>query len=152
VPDTITITDDRTGKTVTVPIVDGIIPSSAFRDLDKDLFVYDPAFLSSSRRADDGMIPSMIGTVTVFPVRSSVIVMVSGTCFPLIHVVKGASSPRRRVPRTAQQSSGERPRPDGQHGSFPCLRGWSTSRLSWSSSSAAPTAARVSAGSMTASM
>ena len=47
-PDTITITDDRTGKTVTVPIIDGIIPSSAFRDLDKDLFVYDPAFLSTA--------------------------------------------------------------------------------------------------------
>ena len=39
VPDTITITDDRTGKTVTVPIIDGIIPSSAFRELDRNLFV-----------------------------------------------------------------------------------------------------------------
>jgi citrate synthase len=48
VPDTITITDDRTGKTVTVPIIDGIIPSSAFRELDKNLFVYDPAFLSTA--------------------------------------------------------------------------------------------------------
>jgi citrate synthase len=48
VPDTITITDDRTGKTVTVPITDGIFPSSAFRDLDKNLFVYDPAFLSTA--------------------------------------------------------------------------------------------------------
>jgi citrate synthase len=48
VPDTITITDDRTGKTVTVPITDGIFPSSALRDLDKNLFVYDPAFLSTA--------------------------------------------------------------------------------------------------------
>jgi citrate synthase len=48
VPDTITITDDRSGKTVTVPITDGIIPSAAFRDLDKDLFIYDPAFLSTA--------------------------------------------------------------------------------------------------------
>ena len=47
-PDTITITDDRTGKTVTVPITDGIIPSSAFRELDRNLFVYDPAFLSTA--------------------------------------------------------------------------------------------------------
>ena len=28
-PDTITITDDRTGQTVTVPITDGVFPSSA---------------------------------------------------------------------------------------------------------------------------
>jgi citrate synthase len=48
VPDTITITDDRTGKTVTVPIIDGIIPSSALRELDRNLFVYDPAFLSTA--------------------------------------------------------------------------------------------------------
>jgi citrate synthase len=48
VPDTITITDDRTGKTVTVPITDGVFPSSAIRELDKNLFVYDPAFLSTA--------------------------------------------------------------------------------------------------------
>ena len=47
-PDTITITDDRTGKTVTVPITDGVFPSSAIRELDKNLFVYDPAFLSTA--------------------------------------------------------------------------------------------------------
>jgi citrate synthase len=48
VPDTITITDDRTGKTVTVPITDGVFPSSALRELDKNLFIYDPAFLSTA--------------------------------------------------------------------------------------------------------
>jgi citrate synthase len=48
VPDTITITDDRTGKTVTVPIVGGTIPSSALRELDPSLFVYDPAYLSTA--------------------------------------------------------------------------------------------------------
>jgi citrate synthase len=48
VPDTITITDDRTGKTVTVPITDGVFPSSAIRELDPNLFVYDPAFLSTA--------------------------------------------------------------------------------------------------------
>ena len=48
VPDTITITDDRTGKTVTVPITDGVFPSSALRDLDPLLFCYDPAFLSTA--------------------------------------------------------------------------------------------------------
>ncbi len=47
-PDTITITDDRTGKSVTVPITDGVFPSSALRELDRNLFVYDPAFLSTA--------------------------------------------------------------------------------------------------------
>ena len=47
-PDTITITDDRTGKTVTVPITDGVFPSSAIRELDPNLFVYDPAYLSTA--------------------------------------------------------------------------------------------------------
>jgi len=48
VPDTITITDDRTGKTVTVPITDGVFPSSAIRELDPNLYVYDPAYLSTA--------------------------------------------------------------------------------------------------------
>jgi citrate synthase len=48
VPDTITITDDRTGKTVTVPIEGGVFPSSAIRDLDPNLYVYDPAYLSTA--------------------------------------------------------------------------------------------------------
>ena len=48
VPDTITITDDRTGKKVTVPIDNGTFPSSALRELDPDLRVYDPAFLSTA--------------------------------------------------------------------------------------------------------
>jgi citrate synthase len=48
VPDTITITDDRTGKTVTVPITDGVFPSSAIRELDPSLFVYDPAYMSTA--------------------------------------------------------------------------------------------------------
>ena len=47
-PDTITITDDRTGKTVTVPITDGVFPSSALRELDPTLFMYDPAYLSTA--------------------------------------------------------------------------------------------------------
>ena len=47
-PDTITITDDRTGKTVTVPIEGGVFPSSALRDLDPSLYCYDPAFLSTA--------------------------------------------------------------------------------------------------------
>ncbi len=53
VPDTITITDDRTGKTVTVPITDGVFPSSALRDLDPLLFCYDPAFLSTAACKSD---------------------------------------------------------------------------------------------------
>ena len=47
-PDTITITDDRTGKTVTVPIEGGVFPSSALRELDPSLFCYDPAYLSTA--------------------------------------------------------------------------------------------------------
>ena len=47
-PDTITITDDRTGKTITVPINDGVFPSSALRELDPDLRMYDPAYLSTA--------------------------------------------------------------------------------------------------------
>ncbi len=46
--DTITIIDDRTGKTVTVPITDGVFPSSALRELDPNLFMYDPAYLSTA--------------------------------------------------------------------------------------------------------
>ena len=46
--DTITIIDDRTGKKVTVPITDGVFPSSAIRELDPSLFVYDPAYLSTA--------------------------------------------------------------------------------------------------------
>jgi citrate synthase len=48
VPDTITITDDRTGKTVTVPIEGGVFPSSALRELDPTLYCYDPAYLSTA--------------------------------------------------------------------------------------------------------
>jgi citrate synthase len=48
VPETITITDDRTGKTVTVPITDGVFPSSAIRELDPNLYVYDPAYMSTA--------------------------------------------------------------------------------------------------------
>jgi citrate synthase len=46
--DTITITDDRTGKTVTVPIKGGTFSSSALRELDPSLFMYDPAYLSTA--------------------------------------------------------------------------------------------------------
>ncbi|NNE11279.1 MAG: citrate synthase [Ilumatobacter sp.] len=47
-PDTITITDDRTGKTVTVPIEGGVFPASALRELDPTLFMYDPGFMSTA--------------------------------------------------------------------------------------------------------
>ncbi len=46
--DTITLIDDRTGKTVTVAINDGVFNSSALRELDPDLRMYDPAFLSTA--------------------------------------------------------------------------------------------------------
>lgn len=46
--DTITLIDDRTGKTVTVALNDGVFNSSALRELDPDLRMYDPAFLSTA--------------------------------------------------------------------------------------------------------
>jgi len=48
VTDTITIIDDRTGKQITVAIDDGVFPSSALRELDPDLRMYDPAYLSTA--------------------------------------------------------------------------------------------------------
>jgi citrate synthase len=45
-PDTITITDDRTGATVQVPIEDGAIRATALREL--GLVSYDPAFLNTA--------------------------------------------------------------------------------------------------------
>ena len=47
-PDTITITDDRTGKTVTVPIEGGVFPATAVRELDPSLFIYDPAYMQTA--------------------------------------------------------------------------------------------------------
>ncbi len=47
-PETITITDDRTGKTVTVPIEGGVFSSAALRELDPSLYMYDPAYLSTA--------------------------------------------------------------------------------------------------------
>ncbi len=47
--DSITITDDRTGKSVTVPIeADNTIPSTALRHLDPALRIYDPSFVSTA--------------------------------------------------------------------------------------------------------
>jgi citrate synthase len=46
--DTITLIDDRTGKKVTVAINDGVFSSAALRELDPDLRMYDPAFLSTA--------------------------------------------------------------------------------------------------------
>jgi citrate synthase len=48
VADTITIIDDRTGKKITVPVTDGVFASSALRELDPNLRMYDPAFLSTA--------------------------------------------------------------------------------------------------------
>ena len=48
VAETITIIDDRTGKKVTVELTDGTFPSTALRELDPDLRVYDPAYLSTA--------------------------------------------------------------------------------------------------------
>ena len=47
-PDTFTIIDNRTGKQVEVPIVDGGISSKAIRELDAGLWVYDPAYMQTA--------------------------------------------------------------------------------------------------------
>ena len=44
----ITITDNRSGRSATAPIEHGVFPSAAVRELDKGLFMYDPAFLSTA--------------------------------------------------------------------------------------------------------
>ena len=46
--DSYTITDNRTGKSVEVPIENGGISSRAFRELDPNIFIYDPAFLQTA--------------------------------------------------------------------------------------------------------
>ncbi len=52
-PDTLTITDNRTGRTIEVPIEDGAIRANALRQLKLDdadfgLMSYDPAFLNTA--------------------------------------------------------------------------------------------------------
>ncbi len=47
-PETITITDDRTGKQITVPITNGVFPASAVRELDPSLYIYDPAYMQTA--------------------------------------------------------------------------------------------------------
>ncbi len=47
-PDSFTIIDNRTGKQVEVPIVDGGISSKAIRELDPSMWVYDPAYMQTA--------------------------------------------------------------------------------------------------------
>jgi citrate synthase len=47
-PDTFTIIDNRSGKQVEVPIVDGGIASKAIRELDAGMWVYDPAYMQTA--------------------------------------------------------------------------------------------------------
>jgi citrate synthase len=46
--ETITITDNRTGESVEVPIVNGTFSADGIRELDGRLYVYDPAFMSTA--------------------------------------------------------------------------------------------------------
>ncbi|MFA5775236.1 MAG: citrate synthase [Ilumatobacteraceae bacterium] len=46
--ETITIIDDRSGKKVTIPVHDGVFASAPLRELDPNLRMYDPAFLSTA--------------------------------------------------------------------------------------------------------
>ena len=52
-PDTLTITDNRTGRTYEVPIADGAVRATALRQIKVDeddfgLMSYDPAFLNTA--------------------------------------------------------------------------------------------------------
>jgi citrate synthase len=46
--DTFTIIDNRTGKSVEVPILDGGISSKALRELDPGMWFYDPAYMQTA--------------------------------------------------------------------------------------------------------
>ena len=46
--DTFTITDNRTGKTVDVPVEDGGISAKALRSLDPGMWFYDPAYMQTA--------------------------------------------------------------------------------------------------------
>ena len=46
--DSYTIIDNRTGKSVEIPIENGGISSKKFRELDPNIFIYDPAFLQTA--------------------------------------------------------------------------------------------------------
>ena len=46
--DTFTITDNRTGKTVDVPVDDGGISAKALRSLDPGMWFYDPAYMQTA--------------------------------------------------------------------------------------------------------
>ncbi|MBA3654571.1 MAG: citrate synthase [Actinobacteria bacterium] len=48
VPDSITITDNRTGDTLEVPIVNGGVSSADWRKLLPDVFFYDPGFMATA--------------------------------------------------------------------------------------------------------
>jgi citrate synthase len=48
VPDSITITDNRTGESVEVPIVDGGVDATAWRKLLGSVWFHDPGFMSTS--------------------------------------------------------------------------------------------------------
>ena len=47
-PETITITDNRTGESREIPIVNGGVPASEFSKLLPGVWFYDPAFMSTA--------------------------------------------------------------------------------------------------------
>ncbi|HEX4979044.1 MAG TPA: hypothetical protein VFV35_03165 [Acidimicrobiales bacterium] len=46
--DSISITDNRTGQTVEIPIVNGSIDSAAWRKAFPDVFFFDPGFMATA--------------------------------------------------------------------------------------------------------
>ncbi len=48
VADSYTVTDNRTGKSVEIPIENGGISARPLRELDPNMFIYDPAFLQTA--------------------------------------------------------------------------------------------------------
>jgi citrate synthase len=51
VPDSITITDNRTGESVEIPIVDGGVDATAWRELLGDTWFFDPGFTTTAAAA-----------------------------------------------------------------------------------------------------
>ena len=114
---------------------------------------------SSSRSADEGKTPPLIGTVTVLPVRSSVMVIVSGTLLvPFVSVWDGAVVPGRDASENEAASpkaavAGVDPGRHGdQRGVLSCFLAGRCSRFSARIRKPLAISARVSPGSMTPSI
>ena len=70
--DTFTITDNRTGKSVEVPVHDGGISSKGLRELDPNLYFYDPSYMQTAAcRSTVTYIDGDAGILRYTAIRSS---------------------------------------------------------------------------------